>query len=189
MTLIAVGSAAAGASPEPAPAFTAPVDPPTGVDPHLFRSLLRRHATGVTIVTAPGSPPVGFTATSFTSVSLHPQLVSFCLDRDSLSWPAVAKAGHVAIHVLADHQEPLARTFATRGIDRFADTSLWRPGPYGLRLLDGVLACLVCRVVDRMVAGDHVIVLSQPVAGHHLDSGEPLLYHMGAYAAVERSRA
>jgi flavin reductase (DIM6/NTAB) family NADH-FMN oxidoreductase RutF len=54
-------------------------------------------------------------------VSLQPPLVSFCLNRRSSSWPAVSVTDHVAVHVLTDAQEHLARTFATSGIDRFAE--------------------------------------------------------------------
>ena len=43
----------------------------------LLRRTLRHQAAGVTILTVPG--PAGFTATSFTSVSLQPALVSFYL--------------------------------------------------------------------------------------------------------------
>ncbi|GII23355.1 flavin reductase family protein [Planosporangium mesophilum] len=155
------------------------------IQPDLFRSLLRRHAAGVVVITAAGDSPVGFTATSFTSVSLQPPLVSFCLNRTSSSWPTVSVAGHVAVHVLADGQEQLARTFAARGIDRFAGPTRWRTGRYGLPVLDGALAVLVCRVVERIEAGDHAIVLAELVDGEHLaDDVAPLLYHMGRYLRV-----
>lgn len=156
---------------------------PAGIDPYQFLGLLQRQAATVTVVTSPaadGLPPAGFTATSFTSVSLRPQLVSFCLDTDSTSWPSIRRAPHVAIHLLRAGQRDLARTFAAKGVDRFADTSLWRPGAYGLPLLKGVLATLICEVVDRVPAGDHAIVLGQPVSSRHED-GDPLLYQMGGY--------
>ena len=152
------------------------------VDAELFRNLLRHQASTVTVVTAPGTPPVGFTATSFTSVSLHPPLVSFCLNRASSSWPTVASAEHLAVHLLAADQHELARRFATSGIDRFAGPTRWRPGPHGVPLLDAALAQLICRVVDRVPAGDHVIVLAAPLLADHLDKGAPLLYHQGRYA-------
>ncbi|NJC72274.1 flavin reductase family protein [Planosporangium thailandense] len=152
------------------------------IQPDLFRSLLRRHAAGVVVITTTGDTPVGFTATSFTSVSLQPPLVSFCLHRGSSSWPAVSVADHVAVHVLTDGQEQVARTFAASGIDRFAAPTRWRTGQHGLPVLDGALAVLVCRVVERIEAGDHAIVLAEPVDGEHLtDDSAPLLYHMGRY--------
>ncbi|MEV8508323.1 flavin reductase family protein [Actinoplanes sp. NPDC051475] len=159
------------------------------VDADLFRSLLRRHAAAVVVITAPGTPPAGFTATSFTSVSLDPPLVSFCLARTASAWPAVQTAETIAVHVLTREQEQVARTFATRGIDRFATHGAWRTGPDGVPLLEGVLATLVCRVTQRVDAGDHTIVLATPSSGeHHEDASvTPLVYHDGSYAHLKRS--
>jgi flavin reductase (DIM6/NTAB) family NADH-FMN oxidoreductase RutF len=161
----------------------------TNVDANLFRALLRRHAAAVVVVTAPGAPPAGFTATSFTSVSLDPPLVSFCLANSASAWPAVQLADVVAVHVLSQEQEHIARTFSTRGIDRFAAHGAWSEGPEGVPLLDGVLARMVCRVTQRVQAGDHTIVLATPEIGeHHADEGiAPLVYHAGRYAALRRA--
>ena len=154
----------------------------TAIQPDLFRALLRRHAAGVVVITAPGDRPVGFTATSFTSVSLTPPLVSFCLDRASTSWPAVASATHVGVHVLTAAQEDVARTFATKGADRFAPPTRWHRGPHGIPVLDGVHTVLLCRIAERVPAGDHAIVLAELVDGGHTEEAtEPLLYHMGRY--------
>ena len=161
----------------------AATEPTATLDADGFRGLLRRQASTVTVVTAPGLPPAGFTATSFTSVSLHPPIVSFCLSRDSSSWPTVARAEHVAVHLLAADQQHLARQFATSGIDRFAHPIAWQPGPHGVPLLDGTLAWLLCRVIDRVPAGDHTVVLAEPLYGRHRD-GAPLLYHDGRYACL-----
>jgi flavin reductase (DIM6/NTAB) family NADH-FMN oxidoreductase RutF len=158
------------------------------IDPDALRVLLRRQASTVAVVTAAGEPPVGFTATSFTSVSLRPPLVSFCLDRGSSSWPTVACAEHVAVHLLGAGQREVARTFATSGIDRFAAHPRWRAGPFGVPLLDGPIAWLLCRVTQRVLAGDHAIVLAEPVAADQ-GEGEPLLYHMGRYAALRSEGA
>ena len=152
------------------------------INPDLLRMLLRHQASTVTVVTAPGTPPAGFTATSFTSVSLRPPLVSFCLGRTSSSWPAVSRADHVAVHLLAQRQQDLARTFATSGVDRFAAPTAWRAGPHGVPILDGTLAWVVCRVVDRVLAGDHAVVLAEPLLAQHGGGESPLLYHQGRYA-------
>ena len=164
----------------------APIRQDPAVDADLFRALLRRHAAAVVIVTAPGAPPAGFTATSFTSVSLDPPLVSFCLAHTASAWPAVEKAGTVAVHVLGQDQEQVARTFSTSGIDRFAAHGAWREGPDGVPLLDNVLARMVCRVVQHVEAGDHSIVLATPESGHHVvdEAATPLVYHAGRYAKL-----
>jgi flavin reductase (DIM6/NTAB) family NADH-FMN oxidoreductase RutF len=159
----------------------------SAVDEITFRRLMRRHAAGVVVVTVAGELPVGFTATTFMSVSLRPPLVSFCVGRGASAWPAVARAGTVAVHVLAEDQERVARTFATSGIDRFAAHADWSPGPSGVPLLNGVLAYVVCRVVQRVPAGDHSIVLAAPVAGAHGHAtGTPLLYQAGGYGVLRR---
>ena len=168
-----------------------PVREEPTVDADLFRALLRRHAAAVAVVTAPGNPPAGFTATSFTSVSLDPPLVSFCLAHTASAWKAVQTTEVIAVHVLTQEQEHVARTFATRGIDRFAAHGAWHPGPDGVPLLDGVLATMVCRVFQRVEAGDHTIVLATPEVGeHHADlQVAPLVYHDGRYAALHHPEA
>jgi len=164
----------------------------TAIDSGLFRRVLRRHAAAVVVVTAPGEPPTGFTATSFTSVSLDPPLVSFCVAKTASVWPTVRGAGLVAVHVLTAGQESVARTFAAPGTDRFARHAAaggtWTPGPDGVPILDDVLAVLICEVVNHVEAGDHVIVVASPVhAAHHSDStATPLVYHDGTYTALDR---
>ncbi|MCC3766129.1 flavin reductase family protein [Streptomyces sp. UNOC14_S4] len=152
--------------------------------PELLRSVFRRHAAGVAVITAYGSRPVGFTATSLTSVAAEPPLVSFGVGTGSSSWPVLAEAEHIGVHILGEHQEELAATFARSGADRFAPPTSWRRGPEGVPLLDGVLAWLVCRVVARVPAGDHRVVLAEVVAGDPAGAGRPLLYHQGRFNAL-----
>ena len=152
--------------------------------PELLRSVFRQHAAGVAVITAHGDGPVGFTATSLNSVAAEPPLISFGVDVSSSSWPVIAEAGHVGVHILGEHQQELAATFARSGADRFAPPTAWRTGPEGVPVLDGVLAWLVCRVVARIPAGDHRIVVAQAVVGDPAGGGRPLLYHQGRFNAL-----
>ncbi|WP_320775569.1 flavin reductase family protein [Streptomyces sp. CRN 30] len=155
---------------------------PRLTSPDLLRSVFRRHAAGVAVITARGpSGPVGFTATSLSSVSAEPPLLSFGISTGSSSWPVLATAGHVGVHILGEHQQELAATFARSGADRFAAPTGWRTGPEEVPVLDGVLAWLVCRVVARVPAADHRIVLAEVVLGDPSGTGRPLLYHQGRY--------
>jgi flavin reductase (DIM6/NTAB) family NADH-FMN oxidoreductase RutF len=156
------------------------------IDATLFRQLLRRHANTVVVVTVAAARPAGFTATSFTSVSVDPPLVSFAISHESSILSAMAAAETVAIHLLSEGQEGTARTFATSGIDRFADRRDWRHGPGGVPILDGVVARLVCRIVRQIPVGDHTIVLAAPNAGEaNVDKTVmPLVYHDGRYAGL-----
>ncbi|MDT0452680.1 flavin reductase family protein [Streptomyces hesseae] len=156
-------------------------DPAASAGPELLRSVFRRHAAGVAVITAQGARPVGFTATSLTSVAATPPLVSFGVGTGSSSWPVLAEAEHVGVHILGEHQRELAATFARSGADRFGAATGWRPGPHGVPLLEGVLAWMVCRVVARVPAGDHRLVLAEAVAGDPAGTGRPLLYHQGRF--------
>ncbi|MFI6298260.1 flavin reductase family protein [Nonomuraea sp. NPDC050790] len=162
--------------------MTAPAyDRGYGVDADGFRDALARHAAGVVIVTArPEGVPVGLTATSFSSVSLEPPLVSFYVDRSSTTWPWLRLADHFAVNVLAGDQHDLATRFARRGIDRFAGPTRWHPGPFETPLLDGVAAHLICEPHTTVDIGDHTLVVGlvlECAAG----AGRPLLYHRGRY--------
>ncbi|WP_033278393.1 flavin reductase family protein [Streptomyces sp. NRRL F-525] len=155
---------------------------PQHASPDLLRSVFRQHAAGVAVITARGeNGPVGFTATSLSSVSAQPPMLSFGISTGASSWPAISAADHVGVHILGEHQEQLAATFARSGADRFGAPTAWREGPEGVPVLDGVLAWLVCRVVARVPAGDHRIVLAEVVLGDHAGTGRPLLYHQGRF--------
>jgi flavin reductase (DIM6/NTAB) family NADH-FMN oxidoreductase RutF len=158
---------------------------PRLASPDLLRSVFRRHAAGVAVITARGDAgPVGFTATSLSSVSAEPPMLSFGIGTGASSWPAVSRAGHVGVHILGEHQEELAATFARSGADRFGGETAWHDGPEGVPVLDDVLAWLVCRVVARVPAGDHRIVLGEVVLGDPTGPGRPLLYHQGRFNSL-----
>lgn len=150
--------------------------------PDLLRSTFRRHAAGVAVITAAGDAgPVGFTATSLASVSAEPPLLSFGIGTGASSWPVMAEADHVGVHILGEHQQELAATFARSGADRFGPPTAWREGPEGVPVLDDVPAWLVCRIVGRVPAGDHRIVLAEVLLGDPTGNGRPLLYHQGGF--------
>ncbi|MGM9336782.1 flavin reductase family protein [Streptomyces murinus] len=158
---------------------------PQLASPDLLRSTFRRHAAGVAVITARGAAgPVGFTATSLTSVSAEPPMISFGVGTGASSWPAIAEAEHIGVHILGEHQGDLAATFARSGADRFGAPTAWRDGPEGVPVLDDVLAWLVCRIVARVPAGDHRIVLAEVVLGDPTGGGRPLLYHQGRFTAL-----
>ncbi|WP_030168809.1 flavin reductase family protein [Spirillospora albida] len=152
-----------------------------GVDAATFRRALAVHAAGVVVITAwAEGVPVGLTATSFTSVSLDPPLVSFCVDRSSTTWPRLRAADRFAVNVLAGHQDEVASLFARRGADRFGPRTAWRTGPDGPPLLDDVAAHLIADRYRTVDLGDHVLVLGLVVAAVP-GSGGPLLYHHGRF--------
>ncbi|MFI2411933.1 flavin reductase family protein [Streptomyces sp. NPDC018947] len=145
----------------------------------LLRRTLRRHAAGVTVITVPG--PAGFTVTSFSSVSLDPALISFCVARGASVAAAVGRADRFAVHLLGAGDAGLADRFARRGVDRFAGLDRLHEQD-GLPILTSVPAWLTAQVVARYPAGDHILVIGEVDAGGVRADAPALIRHNGGYA-------
>ena len=157
-------------APEPAP-----------IDPRAFRRALGSFLTGVTVVATlqeDGSPR-GFTANSFTSVSLDPPLVLVCIAKAASSCPVFTSAPHFSVNILAEHQASVSMLFASKTADKFAQAA-WRRGPAGSPIVDGVAAWFDCYRHDVVDAGDHVILIGR-VAGFEERPANPLGYCKGAH--------
>jgi flavin reductase (DIM6/NTAB) family NADH-FMN oxidoreductase RutF len=153
-------------------------------DQHDFRKVLGQFATGVTIITATtDGSPVGVAANSFTSVSMDPPLVLFCVSRSSSTWPRIEQARRFAVNILGEHQEELCRLFATPGADRFGATE-WHVGAGGSPVLDDVLAYLDCEFWAEYDGGDHIIVVGLVLDLGVLRDTGPLLFFRGRYGRL-----
>ena len=157
------------------------------IDPDAFRSVLGRFASGITVVTALDSEKrdVGMTVSAFCSVSLHPPLVSACIDHAASMYDALQHAERFGVNVLAAEQEALSRRFADIDASRRFDGLGYSRGESGVVLLDDALAHLECRVVARHEAGDHTLFIGEVERATARDA-RPLLYYRGGYAQLER---
>jgi flavin reductase (DIM6/NTAB) family NADH-FMN oxidoreductase RutF len=158
-----------------------------GVEPPLFRQLLGRFATGVTVLTtrAPGESggePIGMTASSVASVSLDPPLVLVSVDRRHDMHAALEQASHFVLNVLAADQEALSRRFAADEPNRFSGVG-FHPNKQGIAVLDGVVAHIECEKQAAIPAGDHTVFVGLVVGGAVTDR-RPLLYYRGGYAGL-----
>lgn len=155
-----------------------------GVEPSLFRQLLGRFATGVTVLTAraPGGDPIGMTASSVASVSLDPPLVLVSVDRHHDMHAALEAAPHFVLNVLAADQESLSRRFAADAPNRFGGVG-FRENKQGIAVLDGVLAHIECEKQAAVPGGDHTVFVGLVVGGNVTDR-RPLLYYRGGYAGL-----
>jgi 3-hydroxy-9,10-secoandrosta-1,3,5(10)-triene-9,17-dione monooxygenase reductase component len=146
-----------------------------------FRRVLGQFATGVTIITAmDGDEPAGVAANSFTSVSLDPPLVLFCVGRTSSTWPRIERARKFAVNILGEHQEELSQLFATKGADRFGQVD-WHVGVGGSPVLHDTLAYLDCEFWAEYDGGDHIIVVGQVLDLGFTEGPGPLLFFGGKY--------
>ncbi len=155
-----------------------------GVEPPLFRQLLGRFATGVTVLTTRSTrgEPIGMTASSVASVSLGPPLVLVSVDRHHDMHAALEAASHFVLNVLAADQEAVSRRFAADDANRFSGVG-FRPNKQGIAVLDGVLAHIECEKQAAIPAGDHTVFVGLVVGGSVTDR-RPLLYYRGGYAGL-----
>ena len=150
-----------------------------------LRNALGLFATGVAVITAVdrSGTAIGLTVNSFSSVSLDPPLVAWSLRRASPLVEVFAEGRSLSIHVLRSHQVEVARQFARRGVDRFAQVA-WAPGFDAVPRLDDALARFDCRTESVIVAGDHHLYLCR-VVEHVAWDGVPLLFAAGRYRTLD----
>lgn len=149
---------------------------------HSYRRALGAFATGVVLITAEGAHgPVGIIVNSFTSVSLEPRLVLWCLGDQSDRYGAFSTAEHWAVNVLAADQQSLSAQFAQSGVDEVADAVFeqWDKTP----VLRGALARIVCRTHERRKLGDHLVIVGE-VTGFDTRPGDSLTYYRGRYGVA-----
>ena len=132
------------------------------IDTAALRSAFGSYMTGVTVVTCrrASGETVGFTANSFTSVSLEPPLLLVCPGRHLSSFDAFATTRTFAVSVLSEGQQPVANLFARKGADRF-DEVAWRVDEHDCPLIDGAAATFSCHTHARIEAGDHAILVGR----------------------------
>ncbi len=154
------------------------------LDQREFRDSLGAFATGITVVTAKDADgkPVGATANSFSSVSLDPPLLLWCVAKTANSFDAFNQAEHFAIHVLHSGQEDISRLFATKDADKFAQLE-WSESAGGAPLLADYDVRFECTTEHLYEGGDHIIVVGRV---HTMDNKnrEPLGFYKGKYAKI-----
>ncbi|UWR04075.1 flavin reductase family protein [Ruegeria conchae] len=161
----------------------------TEIDPRTLRSAFGRFMTGVTVVTCRANDGTlcGFTANSFSSVSLDPPLLLVCPGRFLSTFDQFSNCSHFAISILAEGQQEVSNTFASFTGDRFAAV------PHtldlnGIPLIDGAIAQFSCSTWQSLPAGDHQILIGEVQAFTESDA-LGLGYTGGQYFSLGLERA
>jgi flavin reductase (DIM6/NTAB) family NADH-FMN oxidoreductase RutF len=151
------------------------------IDQRELRNAFGTFLTGVTIVTTIDTDgrPRGFTANSFTSVSMDPPLLLVCLAKTAISCASFVEADSFAVNILAEEQKDLSTIFASKRPEKF-EHAAWQPGSTGSPVLDGVVSWFDCSTYSRVDAGDHILLLGKIVDFAH-SASEPLGYVRGSY--------
>ncbi|QTD95074.1 flavin reductase [Burkholderia anthina] len=137
--------------------------------------------TGVTIVTTTrdDGQPLGFTANSFSSVSLDPALLLVSIAKTSSNFQTFSTTGHFAINILAEGQKELSNIFARPSDDRFAKVG-WHLSAHRNPLVDDVSAWFDCTTHAVIDAGDHALIVGK-VEAFHSAGYAGLGYYRGGY--------
>ncbi|MFB7032214.1 MULTISPECIES: flavin reductase family protein [unclassified Streptomyces] len=120
--------------------------------------------------------PMGLAASSFTSVSMEPPLVSVCIQHTSTTWPKLREQPRLGLSVLAEGQDEICARLASRTGDRFAGINWFATG-YGSVFVDDATLWLECTIEDEVPCGDHDIVVLR-IHGLSADPDtSPLVFH------------
>jgi flavin reductase (DIM6/NTAB) family NADH-FMN oxidoreductase RutF len=161
-------------------------------DTRAFRHALGNFPTGVAVMTTTGAVPgeaddashIGITVNSFTSVSLDPPLVLWCIDRRSRRYPAFAAAPGFTVSILAAGHKAVSSRLAGPGEHRLEDIGLIAT-ELGPPALADSLAVFECARESVQDAGDHAILLGRVLRfARHEQAGAPLVYFQGRYGAL-----
>jgi flavin reductase (DIM6/NTAB) family NADH-FMN oxidoreductase RutF len=153
------------------------------VNPEEFKKALQCWASGIAIVTSRSEELGlrGMTVTAFSSVSVEPPLILVCLNQSADTGENIDQNQQFAVNILQDNQQADSNNFSggSSQEDRFANAP-WHEGLTGMPILDGSIMSLECRVIEKVRAGTHWIVIGE-VQHASTRSGDPLLYYRSNY--------
>ena len=124
--------------------------------------------------------PEGMAASSFTSVSLDPPLVSLCVANTSTTWPKLAPLQRLGLSVLAGAHGTVARSLASKTGHRFGGVD-WVATESGAVFVHGSTLWLECSLFKRVDAGDHEIVVLQIEALAVYPDVAPMVFHRSGF--------
>jgi flavin reductase (DIM6/NTAB) family NADH-FMN oxidoreductase RutF len=154
-------------------------------DARAFRSALGSFPTGVAVVTTAASAEhhLGITVNSFTSVSLDPPLVLWCMDKKSDRYHAFTNAKSYTVSILGTEHQDVSARLAKQGQHSLEGITL-RSTALGPPAQADSLAVFECEAEAVHDAGDHTILIGRVVRFARHDNGAPLVFFRGRYGAL-----
>ncbi len=155
----------------------------SAVDTGGLRQALGAFSTGVAVVTAisEAGAPIGMTVNSFSSISLNPPLVGWCVDRRAAGFRFFAACNAFNVSILAQDQIELAKRFATRGADKFAGIEMVNKV---IPLIPEASAWFRCSLYRQMPLGDHLMLVGE-VKEFERGKKEPLVFSAGTFGTFQ----
>ena len=150
-----------------------------------LRELFGQAASSTWVVTGYGTEgPVGFTAISVTSASLHPPMVTFNVSQAAASLVTLRETRKANLQLLSEGQDDVAIRFSGERDLRFSDPTVWRDRPHGGPDILGVVGRLSVDIHEFVAAGDSVVVVAQVIASESDPTRRPLLHHARRYTRI-----
>jgi flavin reductase (DIM6/NTAB) family NADH-FMN oxidoreductase RutF len=155
------------------------------LDTKLFRQAVGQFATGVSVIATEVDKEIhAMTANAFSSLSLNPLLVLFCVDKRAKMAEFIQKANGFSINFLRDDQQALSTYFAGGWKEPKPPSFRFVPWEGGPRL-EGSAAAISCTMYNRLEGGDHWIVIGEVLAVHlGVEPRHPLVFHGGSYRTL-----
>ena len=157
----------------------------TNTTPKDLRNAFGNFATGITVITSIDTKgkPQGITINSFSTVSLDPPLISWCIGREATLFNLFQQAEHFAVNILSIDQKPISELFASSSLDKFSKHS-WSSGIKSLPLLNNCACQFLCSTEHRYPGGDHMILVGRVIQTKN-NGSSPLIYHGGKYKQLK----
>ena len=151
--------------------------------PSLFKDICGTFPTGVTVITSKKfDQDYGFTANSFTSVSIDPLLILFCLDKKAKSNDSLQINDFFVVNILSEFQEKICFQFANSKLkpnERFEKVNT-KISKNNIKIISESCSFIECKITEIFDGGDHFIYLGLCVDGEINDKEKkPLIYHKG----------
>lgn len=153
-----------------------------------FKAAVGKYPTGISVISTKHNDKFyGFTANTFTSVSLEPALISFCLNIKAGSFDAFLNAKYFAVNILSSDQVDIAIRFASSNANKFENID-FTENSFDIPLISNVLSCIECEKYKQIECGDHYIFIGSVLkvkVNNDLDGSTPLIYYGKSYKELK----
>lgn len=151
-----------------------------------YKAAVGKYPTGVTVIsTVHDEVKFGFTANSFTSVSLEPAIISFCLNKKAGSLAAFSKSNYFAASILATDQSEVSNHFASHMANKFDSVEHYYGEASSCPIIEGAVSYIECKKLDMIEIGDHILFTGEVLAVQVCNDKQPLLYFARGYHNID----
>ena len=137
---------------------------------------LKKLTTGIYLVTVKqGSEINGMVASWVSQVSFSPPLVMVAIKKERLSHSMIEKGKVFAVNVVGTQQKEMVSLFKGKNTSekRFSTTP-FEERETGSPIIKDALAFLDCKLIARIIPGDHTIFIGEVLEGDVIKGGDPL---------------